>query len=328
MPDDSASSPALSGPAQPSLSASNPTRGIGLKVLSVAVFMAMSTCIKVVAIDVPTGEIVFFRSFFAIPVIFGWLAWRGQVRTGLKAVNPMGHVWRGLVGGTSMGLGFTALGLLPLPEVTAIGYGTPVLVTIFAAMFLGERIRAYRLAAVALGLVGVLIVLYPRLSGLTVESASKLETVGAMAVLLSTVFSALAACFVRKLVQTETTAAIVFYFSVTCSVLGLLTLPLGWVLPSPTEAVLLVTAGLVGGLGQILLTASYRHADTAVIAPFEYTSMLLALAVGWFVFAEAPTAPMLAGAGLVMIAGLIIIFRERQLGLERGQARKVMTPQG
>jgi drug/metabolite transporter (DMT)-like permease len=240
----------------------------------------------------------------------------------------MGHVWRGLVGGTSMALGFTALGLLPLPEVTAIGYGTPVLVTIFAAMFLGERIRAYRLAAVALGLVGVLIVLYPRLSGLTVESASKLETVGAMAVLMSTVFSALAACFVRKLVQTESTSAIVFYFSTTCSVLALMTLPFGWVIPAPEQLALLVGAGLLGGVGQILLTSSYRHADTAVIAPFEYTSILLALAVGWYVFDEAPTVPMLAGAGIVVVSGLIIIFRERQLGLERGQARKVMTPQG
>jgi drug/metabolite transporter (DMT)-like permease len=307
---------------------SNPLRGITLKVASVAVFMAMSTCVKVVAIEVPTGEVVFFRSFFAIPVIFVWLWMTHDVRDGLKAVNPMGHVWRGLVGGTSMALGFTALGLLPLPEVTAIGYGTPLLVTIFAAMFLGETIRAYRLGAVALGLVGVLIVLYPRLTGLTVDSATKLETVGAMAVLLSTVFSALAACFVRKLVQTEKTTAIVFYFSCTCSILGLLTLPFGWVLPSLYQAAFLVAAGLLGGVGQILLTSSYRHADTAVIAPFEYTSMLLALGVGWFIFSEAPTGPMLAGCALVMAAGLIIIFRERQLGIERGKARKVMTPQG
>jgi drug/metabolite transporter (DMT)-like permease len=149
-----------------------------------------------------------------------------------------------------------------------------------------------------------------------------------MAVLLSTVFSALAACFVRKLVQTEKTTAIVFYFSVTCSVLALITLPFGWVVPTLHQAMFLVAAGLFGGVGQILLTSSYRHADTAVIAPFEYTSMLLALAVGWFLFSEAPTGPMLVGAGLVMVAGLIIIFRERQLGLERGKARKVMTPQG
>jgi drug/metabolite transporter (DMT)-like permease len=149
-----------------------------------------------------------------------------------------------------------------------------------------------------------------------------------MAMLLSATFSALSACLVRKLVQTETTTAVVFYFSLTCTVAGLLTLPLGWEMPTAREASFLVAARLLGGLGQILLTSSYRYADTAVIAPFEYTSMLLALAVGWFVFAEAPTLPMLVGATLVVIAGLVIIFRERQLGLERGKARRVTTPQG
>jgi drug/metabolite transporter (DMT)-like permease len=269
-----------------------------------------------------------FRSFFAIPVILVWLWFSHDLRQGLKTANPMGHLWRGLVGGTAMALSFTALGLLPLPEVTAIGYASPLLVTIFAAMFLGEAIRLYRLSAVALGLAGVLIVLYPRLSVLGIESATKLETVGAMAMLMAAVFMALAVIFVRKMVATEKTAAIVFYFSLTTALLSLLSIPFGWVMPTATEAALLIAAGLLGGFAQILLTTSYRHAETAVIAPFDYTSMLLALAIGYTLFAEVPTGPMLAGAALVVSAGLFIIWRERQLGLERGKARKVMTPQG
>jgi drug/metabolite transporter (DMT)-like permease len=307
---------------------SNPLRGILLKIASVVVFMAMVTCIKLVSPHVPTGEVVFFRSVFTIPVILVWLWLHHDLRHGLETQNPMGHLWRGLVGFTAMGLSFTALGFLPLPEVTAIGYASPLLVTIFAAMFLGEAIRFYRLGAVALGLAGVLIVLYPRLGGLSVESATKLETVGAMAMLLSAVFSALAACFVRKLVQVEKITAIVFYFSLTTTALSLLTIPFGWVMPSAREAALLVAAGIFGGFGQILLTTSYRHAETAVIAPFDYTSMLLALAIGYSVFAEVPTGPMLGGAALVVSAGLFIIWREHRLGLERGKARKVMTPQG
>jgi drug/metabolite transporter (DMT)-like permease len=195
-------------------------------------------------------------------------------------------------------------------------------------MFLGEAIRLYRLSAVALGLAGVLIVLYPRLSVLGIESATKLETVGAMAMLMAAVFMALAVIFVRKMVATEKTAAIVFYFSLTTALLSLLSIPFGWVMPTATEAALLIAAGLLGGFAQILLTTSYRHAETAVIAPFDYTSMLLALAIGYTLFAEVPTGPMLAGAALVVSAGLFIIWRERQLGLERGKARKVMTPQG
>jgi len=152
--------------------------------------------------------------------------------------------------------------------------------------------------------------------------------VGAMAALLGAVFAALAQVFVRKLIHSEKTATIVFYFSLTASILSLVTLPFGWVVPLPREAVLLVAAGLLGGVGQILLTESYRHAETGVIAPFEYVSMLLALVLGYVVFSEVPTASMLAGAALIVSAGLFIIWRERRLGLQRPGARKVMTPQG
>jgi drug/metabolite transporter (DMT)-like permease len=306
----------------------NPLRGIGLKILSVMVFTTMAICIKASAPHVPPGEAVFFRSFFAMPVILSWLMWNHNLRHGLDTLNPMGHLWRGLVGTTAMGLGFTALGLLPLPEATALGYAAPLLTVIFAAMFLGEQVRVFRLSAVAVGLVGVVVVLSPRMTVLSLDDASQLQTVGAFAALLGAVFAALAQVFVRKLVQTEATAAIVFWFSATAAMLSLATLPFGWVWPSPREAALLVGAGFLGGVGQILLTESYRHAETAVIAPFEYVSMLLALALGYLIFAEVPTTTMLAGAALIVAAGLFIIWRERQLGLERGKARRAITPQG
>ena len=306
----------------------NPLRGITLKVASVMLFTLMAVCIKAASAGVPPGQAVFFRSFFAMPVILAWLAWRRDLRHGLDTQNPMGHMWRGLVGTTAMGLGFTALGLLPLPEVTALGYAAPLLTVIFAAMFLGEQVRAFRLTAVLVGLVGVMIVLAPRLTVLDVATASKVETVGAFAAILGAVFAALAQVFVRKLVQTEATAAIVFYFSATAALLSLATLPFGWVLPSAREAGFLVTAGLLGGIAQILLTTSYRHAEVGVIAPFEYASMIFALAFGYVLFDEAPTAHMLTGAALIVVAGLFIIWRERQIGLKRARARSVMTPQG
>ena len=117
---------------------------------------------------------------------------------------------RGLVGTCGMGLGFTGLGLLPLPEVTAIGYAAPLFVVVFAAMFLNEKVGVYRLSMVALGMIGVLIVLSPRLS-LGTEMSTR-ETLGAVVVLMGAMFAALAHVFVRKLVQTEDTAAIVFGF--------------------------------------------------------------------------------------------------------------------
>jgi drug/metabolite transporter (DMT)-like permease len=127
---------------------------------------------------------------------------------------------------------------------------------------------------------------------------------------------------VRKLVQTESTAAIVFWFTITSSVLALFTLPWGWVVPSWTVALLLIMAGLLGGIGQIFLTSSYRYADASLVAPFDYTSMILALLIGYFIFDEVPTGTMLIGAAIVILAGVLIIARESKLGLERSQQRK------
>jgi drug/metabolite transporter (DMT)-like permease len=305
-----------------------PLRGILLKLGSVAVFIAMQALIKAVSGRVPPGEAVFFRSFFAIPVIVAWLAWTGELATGFRAVNPIGHVWRGVVGTTAMGLGFAGLAFLPLPEVTALGYAAPLLTVIFAAMFLGEEVRLFRISAVVLGLAGVLVVLSPRLTLAGQETVRATEALGAMLVLTGAVFAALAQVFVRKLVNTEATSAIVFWFSVTAACLSLVTLPFGWVVPTAAEAALLVMCGLLGGLGQILLTSSYRHADASVVAPFDYASILFAIVIGWSVFGEVPTGAVVGGAALVVAAGVLIIWRERKLGLERARQRKSMTPQG
>ncbi|MDB4111049.1 DMT family transporter [Yoonia sp.] len=299
-----------------------PLRGIIFKVMSVCMFMGMASLVKAASADVPPGQAVFFRSFFALPIILGWLAIRHELRNGWKTKNPLGHFWRGLVGTSAMGLGFTGLGLLPLPEVTAIGYAAPLLVVVFAAMFLNEDVRAFRLSAVALGMVGVLIVLSPRLSvGASLNSS---ETLGAIVVLMGAVLAALAQVFVRKLVATESTAAIVFWFTITSSIMALFTLPWGWVVPSWQIALMLVMAGFLGGIGQIFLTSSYRYAEASLVAPFDYTSMMLALLIGYFIFDEVPTGTMLIGAGIVIFAGVLIIWRERKLGLQRAQQRKAM----
>ena len=220
------------------------------------------------------------------------------------------------------------IGQLLIAERASVARDAPLLTVVFAAMFLGEEVRIFRVTAVALGLVGVLIVLSPRLTVMNGAQTNHAEALGAMLVLGSAVFAALAQVFVRKLVMTERTPAIVFWFSLTASVLSLATLPFGWVVPSSGEAALLVTAGLLGGVGQIFLTSSYREADASVVAPFDYASMLFALLIGYFVFAEVPTMTMLGGAALVVTAGCLIIWREHTLGLERAKARKAMTPQG
>jgi drug/metabolite transporter (DMT)-like permease len=303
-----------------------PLTGIALKLCSVLMFITMASMIKATSDHVPPGQAVFFRSIFAVPVILAWLAVRGDLKTGLKVESKLAHFWRGFIGTAAMGLMFASLGLLPLPEVTAIGFAAPLLIVIFAAMFLGEPGGVFRLASGALGLVGVLIIMAPRLTLLSKDVVEMTQAIGTMVALMAAVCMALAQIYIRKLVQTEQTSAIVFYFSLTSSGLALLTVPFGWVLPSTTEVMLLIAAGLIGGVGQIFLTSSYRFAGASVVAPFDYASMLFALVIGYFIFDEAPTLQMLIGAGIVIVAGVAIIWREHALGLKRSKARSGMTP--
>ena len=300
------------------------SRGILFKVIALLLFSIMASLVKASAPHVPSYQAVFFRSFFAMPIILIWLAQRGKLKSGLKTKNPMGHVWRGLFGTTAMGLTFTGLGLLPLPEVTAIGFATPIFTVILAAVLLGEQIRLIRVTAVAIGLVGVMIILWPRFS--SIGTMEQTATIGALLILMATMVRSLVQIHIRQLVQNEDTAAIVFYFSVTASVLALFTLPFGWVMPDLQTFGLLVLAGLIGGVAQILITSAYRFGSASMLAPYDYTSMLFAILLGYIFFAELPTMMMLAGAALVISAGALVIWRERQLGMERGKARSVTDP--
>ncbi|MBV2359189.1 DMT family transporter [Thalassococcus sp. CAU 1522] len=303
----------------------SPLPSIAFKLSAVLLFTIMASFIKATADVVPPGEAVFFRSFFALPVIVLWLAWRGDLATGLRAKRPLGHVWRGVIGVSSMICGFAALGLLPLPEVTALGYAAPLMTVIFAAFLLGERLRVFRISAVILGLAGVAIVLWPRL---TLDSVTSSAQLGVALVLISAALRALAQIHIRRLVQTEQTSAIVFYFSLTATLASLLTIPFGWTVPDPASAAMLVGAGLIGGVAQILLTSAYRGAEAALLAPFDYASILFAIIIGYAVFDEVPGGSVLTGSAVIVAAGILIIWRERQLGLKRGKARPGLTPQG
>lgn len=298
-----------------------PLRGIVYKLISVVCFIVMSAMIKYTAPTIPAGEAVFFRSLFAIPVILLWLAMTGHLSDGFKTDHYASHLRRAVTGIISMALGFAALGFLPLPEVTVLSYTGPLLLVVFAAWFLGESVRAFRISMVILGLIGVVIVLFPRLTVLN-QGVGQTEAIGVALTLGAAVFMAFAQVFIRKLVEVESTATIVFYFSLNGTLLSLLSLPFGWVWPSALEAALLIGIGLIGGLGQILLTASYREADASLVAPFDYASILFALIIGYFAFDEVPNLSMLIGAAIIICAGVLIILRERYLGIARAKAHK------
>ncbi len=300
----------------------DPFRGIGLKLASVTCFVVMAALIKAASDEVPPGEAVFFRSLFALPVIFLWLVRRGEFLAGLRVKSPMGHVWRGMIGASAMFLNFYALALLPLPEATVIGYAAPLLRVVFAAMFAGEEVRLFRFSAVLAGLVGVVIVLMPRITVFN-GAPDPVEQLGAMVALGGACLAAIVQLHVRNMVKSESTTSIVFWFTISCTVASLMTLPFSqWEMPSLMACVFLILSGLIGGLAQVFLTSCYRYADASLLAPFDYASMIFALMIGYVFFDEVPTPAMLAGAMIVIAAGVAIILRERALGLSAARRKK------
>lgn len=310
--------------------------GILLKLLSTMAFTCMSTLVRVAGREVPVGQVVFCRSFFALIPLFLMLAFRREIMEAFQYTSFRSHMKRGVIGATGMFSGFVGLTLLPLADSTAISYAAPLMVVPLAYFLLGEQVRVYRWTAVAIGFVGVLVILWPHLDIAALSSRTEAQRHGAMFALGGAVCAAFATIQVRRLVNTETTASIVFTFMALCAVLALLTWPLGqyvpfigqWVVPSPWQAFILVMVGVFGGLGQIFLTISYRHADTSLIAPFEYFSMIWAIIMGYLVFADLPSIYVITGGGIVVASGIFVIWREQKLGLERARQRKVATPQG
>ena len=304
----------------------NPGRGIALKIASTLVFTLMLVCVKAVAGRIPPGEVVFARSFFALVPIVAMLVWQGQLPGALRTTRPWMHVSRGAVGLLSMSLNFTALAFLPLPEAMTIGFAAPLMIVALAALMLGEPVRLFRWTAVAVGFFGIVVILWPRFTLLSGGAIRDTALIGALLALASAFFSAFAAIFIRNLTRTEATGTIVLYFSLSSSALALISLPFGWVVPAAADATLLVLSGLLGGIGQIMMTAAYRHAPAATVACFDYVSILWGVAFGLVFFGEVPTGSVLLGGAIVVGAGLIIIFRERALGLERKRQRKAMPP--
>ncbi|HXW26361.1 MAG TPA: DMT family transporter [Xanthobacteraceae bacterium] len=294
-------------------------KGILLKLASALLFAVMSALIRGFGDVVPVGQVVFFRSAFAIlPVVVIYAA-RGELATAVRTGRPFGHAGRGIISVFGMFLSFAALARLPLVDATAISFASPLITVALAALILKERVRIYRWSAVAIGFVGVVVMLAPYLE--IDHTAASGPAVGALFALAAAFCNAGTVIQTRRLTDSETTSAIVFYFSLFCAVAGLVTLPFAWHPPSGSELAALIAIGVIGGVSHILLTESYRFAPASLLAPFDYTAMVWAFVLGYVLFAETPTALVFLGALIIAAAGLFVIWRERRLGIERARAR-------
>lgn len=313
-------------------------RGVAFKIIATLAFTFMSACVKLIGqghpgdpLYFPVGQTVFCRSLFALIPVFLWLFLKHELASSFRGSHIKDHARRGFFGSVGMFSGFTALLLLPLADATAISYAAPLFTVVLAALILKENVRIYRWTAVGIGFVGVLIMLTPHWTTATAAPAlaGDMRVLGACFGLLGAVCSGFATIETRRLTDRFSTASIVTYFMLITTIIGFLTIVGGWIdddyawkMPDLKDGALLVTMGIMGGIGQIMMTESFRHADASIIAPFDYVSMIWAIAVGWFLFGELPATAVLIGSCIVVGAGIFVIWRERRLGLDRRKQKQ------
>jgi drug/metabolite transporter (DMT)-like permease len=286
---------------------------ISIKLISVVLFAVMSVLVRWLGDRIPLGQMVFFRSGCGLIPIVVIYAWRGTLATAFRTRRPFGHVTRGCISVVGMFLNFAALARLPLVDATAIAFAGPFITVALAALILNERVRTYRWCAVAAGFAGVMVMLWSYLDiGTLVSAGSTATTVGAACAVSSAVANSGAVIQTRRLVDSETTSSIVFYFSLICTLISLASLPFAWQTPTAAELAALVLLGILGGLSHLLLTESYRYAPASVVAPFDYVALLWAFFFGYVLFGEIPRPYVYAGAAIVVSAGLFVIWRERR----------------
>lgn len=283
--------------------ASKASLGIVLALLAVACFSGMDVLVKWQSASYAVVQIIFFRSVLAFVPLGIMAAFTG----GWGAVRPnnvWAHIWRALIGLCAMSSVFAAFSLMKLADVVAIVFAAPVFATALSVPILGEKVGPRRWFAVALGFIGVLIIIRPGTSAF--EPAAVVALFGAACIGITTVY-------VRKLTRTETNASIIFSFTLTTTVASAALLPFFWKTPGGQDLAMLCAIGLLGGIAQIFQTGAARNAEVATITPFKYTALLWAMFYGYLIWNEVPDGWTLVGAAIVAGSGLFIVLREAHL---------------
>lgn len=280
-------------------------RGAALQLAAMGLYATHDVVIKTLGATYPAFQILFFASLLSFPLVSVVLM---QDKThGTLRPNHPGWVILRTACAVSAGMaGFYAFSHLPLAQVYAILFATPLLVTILSIPLLGERVGPHRWAAVVIGLTGVLIVLRPGGQSLALGHAAALVTA---------IAGALAAVVIRRLGQRERPVVLMLWpmlgnFIVTGAALSLGYKPMA--LPD------LALAGLIAGLGLVagfLVIWAYRTGEAAIVAPMQYSQILWATAYGWFLFGESVDGPTLIGASIIIASGIYIVWREGRGGV-------------
>ena len=280
------------------------TAGVGFGALAFGLFSLMDALVKWLSASYPVPQILVCNALFALVPVGVLVARRGglyQLRTRRLGL----HLLRGLLGTTGGFLAFYAFSRLPLADAYAIIFATPLLITALSVPILGEAVGWRRWSAVLVGFLGVLVMLRPGMAPIGVGSVAALGAACA---------SACAILLVRRLSVTETTTSIAFYSNLTAVTLIAILFSPTFIAPSLGDLALMAASGLIGGTALLVLIAGYRRSPAALVAPFQYTQMLWAIALGALIWGDVPEPAMLVGASIVAASGLFILYRETALG--------------
>ena len=267
--------------------------------LSVCTFSVMDLLVKWSS-DYPTGEVLFFRGFFGLlPTYF--LIPKNKLKTFYTTTRSKEHLFRCLMGLMALIAIVVALRELPLAVVVSLSYAAPLFITVLSIFLLSEKVGVFRWVAVLIGFIGVIIIAEPGFKGMNYLYFLPLIFCIGMAFVTITI---------RKLSTTEPIWLISIFFTITISIAGLATIPMGWVMPNFQDFVLLALIGVTGGSANLFLTQSYKLSEVSLVAPLKYLALIFAIIFGYLIWNEIPTVKTLIGASLVIFASLIIFRRE------------------
>ena len=267
--------------------------------LSVCTFSVMDLLVKW-STEYPTGEVLFFRGFFGLlPTYF--LIPINKLKTFYTTERSKEHLFRCLMGLMALIAIVVALRELPLAVVVSLSYAAPLFITVLSIFLLSEKVGVFRWLAVIIGFVGVIIIAEPGFKGMNYLYFLPLIFCIGMAFVTITI---------RKLSTTEPIWLISIFFTITISIAGLATIPMGWKMPNFQDFILLSLIGVTGGSANLFLTQSYKLSEVSLVAPLKYLALVFAIFFGYFIWNEIPTIKTLIGASLVVLASLIIFRRE------------------
>lgn len=286
-----------------------PLLALGLRLAAAFVLAALLACVKLASDKgIHLAEIMFWRQLPTIPILFAWFALRGRLDV-LATRRTGSHLRRSGFGLVGMAMNFGAATLLPLAVATTLNYSSAIFAVLLSALILREPTGVWRWSAVAMGFAGVVLIAQPW--------GGELPLLGAAIALGAAMMIALISVQLRDLGRTEHPFTIVFYFSLFSVPVLALAMPFIGKAHAPEEWLLLLACGVIGLLGQVLLTAALRYGAVANVIVMDYSGLIWATLFGWLVFTSLPPASFWFGAPLVVGAGLLIAWREHRLGLAR-----------